>query len=107
MGPSESLQAGSPAESLDVTEVLRSRDAPFVVVGVGASAGGLEALSDLLANLPEKTGMAVVVVQHLDPQHESKLSNLLSRVTTCPSWRRRKTWPSSPTMFTSFPGIGR
>ena len=84
MGTSESLQAGSPAESLDGTEVLRSRDAPFVVVGVGASAGGLEALSDLLANLPEKTGMAVVVVQHLDPQHESKLSNLLSRVTHLP-----------------------
>ena len=84
MGTSESLQAGSPAESLDVTEVLRSTDAPFVVVGVGASAGGLEALSDLLANLPEKTGMAVVVVQHLDPQHESKLSNLLSRVTHLP-----------------------
>ena len=84
MGTSESLQAGSPAESLDGTEVLRSRDAPFVVVGVGTSAGGLEALSDLLANLPEKTGMAVVVVQHLDPQHESKLSNLLSRVTHLP-----------------------
>src|SRR5271157_3763451 len=84
MGTSESLQAGSAAESLDVTEVLRSRDAPFVVVGVGASAGGLEALSDLLANLPEKTGMAVVVVQHLDPQHESRLSNLLSRVTHLP-----------------------
>src|SRR5271165_317369 len=84
MGTSESLQAGSPAEGLDVTKVLRSRDAPFVVVGVGASAGGLEALSDLLANLPEKTGMAVVVVQHLDRQHESKLSNLLSRVTHLP-----------------------
>src|SRR5271166_7038509 len=84
MGTSESLQAGSPAESPGGTEVLRSRDAPFVVVGVGASAGGLEALSDLLANLPEKTGMAVVVVQHLDTQHESKLSNLLSRVTHLP-----------------------
>ncbi|MGO8903913.1 MAG: chemotaxis protein CheB [Isosphaeraceae bacterium] len=84
MGTSESLRAVSPAESLDGTEVLRSRDAPFVVVGVGASAGGLEALSDLLANLPEKTGMAVVVVQHLDPQHESRLSNLLSRVTHLP-----------------------
>ncbi|MBV8310805.1 MAG: PAS domain S-box protein, partial [Planctomycetaceae bacterium] len=84
MGTSESLQAGSPAESPGGTEVLRSRDASFVVVGVGASAGGLEALSDLLANLPEKTGMAVVVVQHLDPQHESKLSNLLSRVTHLP-----------------------
>ena len=84
MGTSESLQAGPLAESPDGTEVVRSTDAPFVVVGVGASAGGLEALSDLLANLPEKTGMAVVVVQHLDPQHESKLSSLLSRVTRLP-----------------------
>ncbi|MGA2700296.1 MAG: chemotaxis protein CheB [Isosphaeraceae bacterium] len=84
MGSSESLRAGPPAESLDVAEAVRSSDAPFVVVGVGASAGGLEALSDLLANLPANTGMAVVVVQHLDPQHESKLSNLLSRVTHLP-----------------------
>src|SRR5208337_2240393 len=84
MGSSESLQAGPPAESLNVIEPIRSSDAPFVVVGVGASAGGLEALSDLLANLPANTGMAVVVVHHLDPQHESKLSNLLSRVTDLP-----------------------
>src|SRR5271157_5020010 len=84
MGSSESLRAGPPAESLDVTEAARSSDAPFVVVGVGASAGGLEALSDLLANLPANTGMAVVVVQHLDPQHESMLSNLLSRATNVP-----------------------
>src|SRR5271165_5117717 len=84
MGTSEPLQAGSPAESPDGTGVVRLTDTSFVVVGVGASAGGLEALSDLLANLPEKTGMAVVVVQHLDPQHESKLSNLLSRVTHLP-----------------------
>lgn len=84
MASSELLRAEPLAESLDVTEVVRSTDAPFVVVGVGASAGGLEALSDLLANLPESTGMAVVVVQHLDPQHESRLSNLLSRVTHLP-----------------------
>ena len=57
---------------------------PFAVVGVGASAGGLEALSELLTALPEKTGMAVVVVQHLDPQHETLLSTLLSRVTRLP-----------------------
>ena len=50
----------------------RSNDAPFVV-GVGASAGGLEAISELLGSLPENTGMAVVVVQHLDPKHETQL----------------------------------
>ncbi len=84
MGPSESSCAGPSAESLDVVEAVQPNDAPFVVVGVGASAGGLEALSDLLAKLPAHTGMAVVVVQHLDPQHESKLSTLLSRVTELP-----------------------
>ena len=44
---------------------------PFPVVGIGASAGGLEAYSELLHNLPEKTGMAFVLVQHLDPKHEA------------------------------------
>ncbi len=84
MDSSASLQAGPPAEGPDVAEAGRSSNAPFVVVGVGASAGGLEALSDLLANLPPSTGMAVVVVQHLDPQHESKLSTLLARVAHLP-----------------------
>ena len=103
MGTSESLQAGSPAESLDVTEVLRSRDAPFVVVGVGASAGGLEALSDLLANLPEKTGMAFVLVQHLDPQHESRLTDLLSRATDLPVLEATHGLAVQPTTSTSSP----
>ena len=80
MDLSETLRAESTAEGLDDAEAIRSSDGPFVVVGVGASAGGLEALSELLANLPASTGMAVVV-QHLDPQHESRLSSLLSRIT--------------------------
>ncbi len=41
----------------------------FPVVGIGASAGGLEAFCDLLAALPENTGMAFVLVQHLAPNH--------------------------------------
>jgi two-component system CheB/CheR fusion protein len=48
------------------------------VVGVGASAGGLEALRTLLGALPAKTGMAFVVVQHLDPTHASMMVELLS-----------------------------
>lgn len=39
------------------------------VVGIGASAGGLEALNGLFGHMPADTGMAFVVVQHLDPQH--------------------------------------
>jgi two-component system, chemotaxis family, CheB/CheR fusion protein len=56
----------------------------FPVVGVGASAGGLEAFTELLKNLPLDTGMGFVLVQHLDPQHESALADLLTRATSMP-----------------------
>src|SRR5262249_49223871 len=51
------------------------------IVGIGASAGGFEAIMDLLRTLSPKTGMAFVIVQHLDPHHASRLPNLLSKVT--------------------------
>ena len=54
---------------------------PFPVVGIGASAGGLESCTALLKALPAKPGMAFVVVQHLDPHHQSLLPQLLSRAT--------------------------
>ena len=50
-------------------------------MGVGASAGGLEAFRRLLGALPSNTGMAYVLVQHLDPNHDSILAELLSEVT--------------------------
>src|SRR5579864_3943840 len=56
----------------------------FPIVGVGASAGGLEAFRSLLQALPAKTGMAFVLVQHLDPEHESLLTRLLSNATRMP-----------------------
>jgi PAS domain S-box-containing protein len=56
----------------------------FPIVGVGASAGGLEAFSELLRHLPEKTGMAFVLVQHLDPTHGSMLKEILGRITKIP-----------------------
>jgi two-component system CheB/CheR fusion protein len=55
---------------------------PFTLVGIGASAGGLEAVTQLLSKLPPATPMAFVLVQHLDPTHKSALTTLLSRVTT-------------------------
>src|ERR1700709_171733 len=51
----------------------------FPVVGLGASAGGLEALGKFLDVLPPRTTMAFVLVQHLDPQHESMMADLLAR----------------------------
>ncbi len=56
----------------------------FPVVAIGASAGGLEAFTNLLQHLPADTGMAFVVIQHLAPRHESVLTQLLSRETVMP-----------------------
>ncbi len=55
-----------------------------LIVGIGASAGGLEAFTELLRNLPPQTGMAFVLVQHLDPRHESILADLLGNYTRMP-----------------------
>src|ERR1017187_5238149 len=55
-----------------------------MVVGVGASAGGLEAFTELLSHLPGDTGMAFVLIQHLDPSHESHLTELLAKACKMP-----------------------
>ena len=54
----------------------------FPIVGVGASAGGLEAFTQLLTALPADTGMAFILIQHLDPAHSSFLSQALGRTTS-------------------------
>ncbi len=56
----------------------------FPVVGVGASAGGLEAFKQLIKAIPENSGMAYILVQHLHPEHESALPEILQRVTKIP-----------------------
>src|SRR3989441_5320232 len=61
-----------------------SRNEPFPIVGIGASAGGLEAFTQLLKHLPADTGMGFVLVQHLDPDHDSALVQILARVTSMP-----------------------
>ena len=54
----------------------------FPVVAIGASAGGLEAVMELLNFLPADTGMAFIYVQHLSPDHKSMLTEILSKKTT-------------------------
>src|ERR1041384_8176145 len=66
------------------------------IVGIGGSAGGFEGAMELLRNLPSKTGMAFVVVQHLDPHHASRLSNLLGKVTAMPVHEVTKTTTPKP-----------
>ncbi|MFN3712770.1 MAG: chemotaxis protein CheB [Alcanivoracaceae bacterium] len=54
------------------------------IVGIGASAGGLAPLEEFLGNVPRHSGLAYIVVQHLDPTHKALLSELLQRVTSMP-----------------------
>src|SRR6266567_4197511 len=56
----------------------------FPVIGIGASAGGFEAFGEMLNALPVDTGMAFVLIQHLDPTHESMLAPLLARKSALP-----------------------
>ena len=66
---------------LDRVVSLRSSGVPFPIVGIGASAGGLEALTQFFGGVPADSGMAFVVIQHLDPTLKGMLPDLLQRVT--------------------------
>jgi two-component system CheB/CheR fusion protein len=78
--PGAAAQQSAPAEAPSEP----SGTTAFPIVGVGASAGGLEAFRQLLRELPTDTGIALVLVQHLDPTHESRLTDVLSRTTAIP-----------------------
>ena len=73
-----------PAEKVPVRTRLDSKKILLPVVGIGASAGGLEAFTQLLESLPASTGMAFVLIQHLDPTHASQLTDILSRKSKLP-----------------------
>jgi len=62
-------------------KTVNSKKDQFPIVGIGASAGGLEALEQFFGNMPEDSGMAYVVIQHLDPNHKGMMSELLQRNT--------------------------
>ncbi|MEG3960210.1 CheR family methyltransferase [Microcoleus sp. herbarium2] len=71
------------ARSIEL-EQLPETEAQFPIVGIAASAGGLEAFTELVGHLPADTGMAFVLIQHLDPNHTSFLAEILSRSTPMP-----------------------
>lgn len=62
----------------------RTKRSTFPIVAIGASAGGLEAFSNLLRALPMEPGLALVFIPHLDPTHESAMVELLSPTTRLP-----------------------
>ena len=68
----------------------------FPIVGIGASAGGLESFCELIAGIPAHTGMAYVFVQHLNPRCDSFLVSILSQMATVPVegvWKDVKVFP--------------
>lgn len=56
----------------------------FLVVGVGASAGGIQALKKFFSQIPKDSGMAYVVILHMSPEHESKLAEILQTTSPIP-----------------------
>ena len=73
----------SPSVPRNKPGVARS-DLSFPVVGMGASAGGIDALKTFFSHMPPKPGMAFVVVVHLSPDHESVLDRILQSSTVLP-----------------------
>jgi two-component system CheB/CheR fusion protein len=80
-------RSGSKEKKQDPTEIKEKEILPrekrdgFPIVGIGASAGGLEALEKFLSHVPEKSGMAFVIIQHMDPTHKGIMVEILQRVT--------------------------
>ena len=66
------------------TAAADAPDEPMRVIGIGASAGGLEALEEFFKHAPLKSGVAYLVVQHLEPTHKAMLAELLQRITPMP-----------------------
>src|SRR5579864_4817621 len=72
------------ARTRDPKSWRTANSSTFLIIGVGASAGGLEAFTELLHALLDPNGMAFVFIQHLDPKHVSMLSQIFSRESKMP-----------------------
>ena len=79
--PSPTRHPKKPARTGRATIAASPSKGSFPIVGIGASAGGLEALEHFLSNVPEHSGLAFVIVQHLDPTRQGIMPELLQRTT--------------------------
>jgi two-component system CheB/CheR fusion protein len=70
------------AETSKAKSPAKTDSSQFPIVGIGASAGGLEALEQFFGNMPKDNGMAFVVIQHLDPNHKGIMPELLQRISS-------------------------
>jgi len=81
MKQSRSRRRKKPALVAAAPAAVLTLEASFPIVGIGASAGGLEALEQFLRHVPAGSGMAFIIVQHLAPTRKGILAELLQRVT--------------------------
>jgi len=80
----DAAESDAPAVAPATPDAEKHERPACTVVGIGASAGGLKAFTKLLSHLPAQTGLAFVLIQHLDPVHESQLTQLLAVTTRLP-----------------------
>src|SRR5512133_983779 len=86
-----------PKSTISLTVKAADSDAgKFPIVGIGASAGGLEALEQFLINVPENSGLAYVIIQHLDPTQKGMLPDLLQRITKMKVFQVKDRMPAKP-----------
>jgi len=78
------MKKNPPTKKTTEIQPLNKAGASFPIVGIGSSAGGLEALELFLANVPKNSGLAFVIVQHLDPTRKGLMVELLQRCTAMP-----------------------
>lgn len=86
----------TPAKKNAVKPAPKRVNKSFPIVAIGASAGGLEAVSRLFKSLPSDTGMAFIYLQHLDPDHKSLLSTILGRLTKMKVQEAKEQMPVMP-----------
>jgi two-component system CheB/CheR fusion protein len=81
---SDTSESSDPVTGDEQQPTDEQKDQDFLVVGLGASAGGIKAFKEFFANVPPKSGMAYVVILHLSPEHESHLAEVLQDSTEMP-----------------------
>jgi two-component system CheB/CheR fusion protein len=101
------LSLDGPLEEDESASERRGVGRQFPIVGIGASAGGFEAFTEFLKFLPADTGMAFVLVQHLDPKHKSQLTELLARGSTVPVVEAKDNIPVAPNQAYVIPANAR
>ncbi|MDR3555166.1 MAG: CheR family methyltransferase [Syntrophobacteraceae bacterium] len=92
----EELAQPAPKEDKPAGEGKTSDKKPFPIVGIGASAGGLEALEEFFQNVPKGSGIAYVVISHTDPARSSLLPEIIQRRSNIPVVEVKEGMPAEP-----------